>query len=59
MRPLTIDDVSGEYGIPMGTLRHWRTNSTGPKSFKIGRRVVYRREDIDSWIQEQYDKATR
>ena len=38
---------------PIETLRYWRQHGTGPKSFKIGRRVAYRRGAVRAWIAEQ------
>lgn len=36
-------------------LRH--VGHGGPKSFKIGRRVLYKRSDVEAWIDEQYEAA--
>ena len=37
-----------------GTLRYYRLRGTGPASFKLGgRRVVYRRSEVDRWVAEQ------
>ena len=44
-------------GIPASTWRYWAINDTGPRSFKIGRRRVWRRIDVLSWIAQQ-DAAT-
>ncbi|MCT1985585.1 helix-turn-helix domain-containing protein [Dermacoccus abyssi] len=42
--------------IPVGTLRYWRHQGTGPKSFKLGaKRVAYMREDVEAWLQQQYE----
>jgi len=46
--------VSTEYGIPENTLSYWRAMGTGPKSAKLGRRVVYRRSDVEAWIDAQF-----
>lgn len=54
---LRIEEVSAESGIPINTLRYWRAQGTGPQSAKIGRRVMYRRADVDAWLREQFDKA--
>ena len=35
---------------PVATLRYWRHLGTGPRSFRLGRRVVYRRDDLQAWI---------
>ena len=53
-RPLTTDEVHERTGVPVPTLRWWRHIGTGPRSFKIGRRVVYRTEDVETWLEEQY-----
>jgi predicted DNA-binding transcriptional regulator AlpA len=50
---ITIDEAAGLLRTPVGTLRYWRYLNTGPRSFKIGRRVVYRRSDVDMWIEAQ------
>jgi hypothetical protein len=44
-------------GIPASTWRYWAINDTGPHSFKLGRRRVWRRVDVLAWIAEQ-DLAT-
>lgn len=56
---LTVNQVSDETGVPVGTLRYWRHAGTGPESFKLGRRVVYRRSAIDAWISAQQVATTR
>lgn len=49
---------AGEYiDRPMGSLRAWRHMGKGPKSFKLGGRVTYRKSDLDAWIQAQYDES--
>lgn len=53
MKLLTMDEVATELRVPLPTLRFWRHKGTGPKSFKIGRRVMYRREDVEAWVNEQ------
>ncbi|MDO3245846.1 helix-turn-helix domain-containing protein [Mycobacteroides abscessus subsp. abscessus] len=44
-------------GLPPATLRYYRHMGTGPASFKLGRRVVYRRSEVERWVAEQ-EKAT-
>lgn len=45
--------------LPVATLRYWRHVGEGPKSFKIGRRVVYRRADVEAWLASQYETTVR
>ena len=39
--------------IPVATLRWWRSKGTGPRSFKLGRRVHYDKRELRSWIDAQ------
>lgn len=52
------DEVSQMTGLPKGTLRYWRSTNQGPASFTLGRRVVYRRSEVERWLAEQ-EAATR
>jgi DNA-binding transcriptional MerR regulator len=50
---LTIADVAAITRMSVGTLRYWRhTGSGGPPSVKLGRRVLYRRVDVETWLKE-------
>lgn len=52
---MRTEEVSEETGIPAATLRYWRHIGTGPRSAKLGRRVVYRRSDVEAWIAAAFD----
>lgn len=52
-RLITTAEVHARTGIPVETLRYWRWAGRGPKSFRLGRRVVYDLDDLDSWLDEQ------
>lgn len=54
---LTIDEVAARYRLSLATLRFWRHKGTGPVSFKLGRRVVYRASDVEQWAADQYAAA--
>lgn len=54
---LRVEAVTEMTGIPTNTLRYWRHMGTGPKSAKLGRRIVYREADVIAWIDAQFDKA--
>ncbi len=50
---LTVADVAAITRLSAGTLRYWRhTGSGGPPSVKLGRRVMYRRGDVEKWLKE-------
>lgn len=50
---LGAKQVSEMIGVPVGTLRYWRHSDIGPASFTLGRRVVYRRDEVLRWISER------
>ncbi len=34
------------------TMRAWRVRRKGPPFYKLNGRVLYKREDLDAWIEE-------
>ena len=55
---LTLTETAARLRTPVATLRYWRHLGTGPDSFRLGRRVVYRRDDLDRWITAQHDEES-
>lgn len=33
-----------------GTVRYWRHTGYGPSGFRVGRRVLYARADVERWL---------
>jgi excisionase family DNA binding protein len=52
---LTVDEAAELVRAPAGSLRFWRHQGTGPASAKLGKRIVYRRDDLEAWVQAQFD----
>ena len=50
---LTISEVAAILRAPVATMRYWRHLGIGPRSFRLGRRVVYRAGDLQAWIDAQ------
>ena len=50
---LTLPEAAEVLRAPVATLRYWRHLGTGPRSFRLGRRVVYRLADVHAWIETQ------
>lgn len=55
---LLMEDVAERTGKTLNTLRYWRYltsagEPTGPRSYKLGRRVVYDLADVEAWLSEQ------
>ena len=55
---LTITEAAELLRAPVATLRYWRHLGTGPRSFRLGRRVLYRRDDLHAWIDTQHGQVT-
>jgi predicted DNA-binding transcriptional regulator AlpA len=52
---LLIEEVAELTRLPLSTLRFYRhVGHGGPKSFKLGNRVAYKRSDVEAWIESQY-----
>jgi predicted DNA-binding transcriptional regulator AlpA len=46
--------------VTADALRYWRHIGRGPKHFRLGgKKVYYRPEDVDAWIDEQYKASNR
>ncbi|MBV5244331.1 helix-turn-helix domain-containing protein [Mycolicibacterium sp. PAM1] len=56
---LGVKAAASFLGISEGTLRYWRHTGQGPTSFKLGRRLVYRREELERWLKEQEAATSR
>jgi len=57
VRLLTIAEAAERLGRPVATLYDWRYKKTGPKSAKLGGRLVYREADLEAWIDAQFEEA--
>ena len=56
-RYLTTDEAAEVLRTPVATLRYWRHLGKGPASFKLGRRVLYAREDVEQFLEDAQGKA--
>ncbi len=55
---LTEQDVAALTRLSTRTLERRRLDGTGPTFIKLGRRVVYRRQDVDTWIERNRFAST-
>ncbi len=54
---LTLEEAA-VLRTPVATLRYWRHLGVGPDGFRLGRRVVYRRQDVERWVAERQQAQT-
>lgn len=49
----TPEEVADRLRVPIRTLYDWRLRGVGPPALRIGKRLRYRRSDVDAWLAEQ------
>jgi predicted DNA-binding transcriptional regulator AlpA len=50
---LNAAQVAGVLGLAPSTLAKLRLSDDGPVYCKLGRRVVYRRADLEAWLESR------
>jgi len=47
---LTTQEVAALLRTSADSVRYWRHVGRGPKSFKVGRRVLYDQAELNAWL---------
>ncbi len=55
---LTLDEAAAFLRTPVATLRYWRHLGIGPAGFRLGRRVLYRQDDLEQWVTDRHGAQT-
>ena len=56
---LTTDEAADYLSLHAQTLRQWRSRGkVGPKSYKVGGAVKYKRADLDTWLAKNQSEPT-
>lgn len=55
---LTTETASTYTGLARQTLAKLRVYGDGPRFAKLGRKVVYRKADLDNWINARLREST-
>lgn len=56
--PLRTKKEAAEFiGVPVNTLSFWIQQGTAPPSAKIGRRRMFREQDLRDWIDAKFADA--
>ena len=53
----TLKEAAEQINRPEATLRYWLTRGEAPRSFKLGRRRMFREEDISAWIADRIEAS--
>jgi len=54
---ISAQELAGYLDVPVKTLYAWRYHSAEPPAFRVGRRLRYRRSDVQRWIEQRIDTA--
>lgn len=54
---LSLDEVAERVDRTPATVSYWVHTGYAPPSAKIGRRRMWREEDVDRWINEKFEAA--
>lgn len=55
---LTTGEVAELCRTSPDTVRWWRHVGRGPKSFKVGRRVLYAATDVQKWLTSLQEETS-
>jgi excisionase family DNA binding protein len=48
---LTVEELAELMHTSPGTVHYWRHQGKAPPALKAGRRLLFRRDDVDAWMQ--------
>lgn len=52
IKSITRPELAQELGISVSTLNQWAMQGRGPRSIRVGRQCVYRRDDVEAFKAE-------
>lgn len=58
MTAMKVKEAAEYMRLSHSTLNKWRVQGRGPRFQKIGRNVVYRKSDLDEWMDKQTRQST-
>jgi len=52
---ITPAELAAQIHTPYKTLEYWRSRGKGPRYARIGKRVLYRRSDVEEWLTSTFE----
>ncbi len=52
---LTTEEVAAMCRTRPTTVKYWRHIGYGPPGAKVGKRILYRRSDVQAWLESRFD----
>jgi excisionase family DNA binding protein len=57
---MTTEELAELLRTSRGNVHYWRHIGKGPPAVKVGRRVLFRRADVEAWLEDhESDPAER
>ncbi|MCA2255833.1 helix-turn-helix domain-containing protein [Mycobacterium intracellulare] len=56
---LNVAEVADLMGVKLGTVYSMRSEGRGPMSFRRGKRLVYRRSDVETFLAREREDTMR
>jgi hypothetical protein len=50
---ITPEQAAKLYGLNAGSLANLRSRRQGPRYYKVGKKIVYRVEDLERWLFDE------
>lgn len=51
---LTVEETALFLGVSRITLDHWRSQGKGPSYTTVGKRIAYRRKDLNDYLERNW-----
>jgi excisionase family DNA binding protein len=52
---LVSEETATLLRTPLATLYRWRHEGTGPPARRVGKRLLYRRDEVIAWVESRTD----
>ncbi|MDP8927466.1 MAG: helix-turn-helix domain-containing protein [Actinomycetota bacterium] len=56
-RLMTVEEVCEYLRMSRDTLYYARYQGRGPKGYRVGRRLLFKPEDVEAWLESRADDA--
>jgi excisionase family DNA binding protein len=50
---MTTEEVARHLHVSTRTVHDWRQTRNGPPAYRVGRRLLWRRAEVDAWVRDQ------
>jgi excisionase family DNA binding protein len=54
---LTVEEVAEMARTSVGNIYYWRSIHGEPRAIKLGKRLLFRRPDVEAWLASKLEQA--